>query len=69
MITTTYFIVTVLVEYCRGPGNLGDETSAICMAVVRSSAISKLYQSNSLMLTMYTVLVDYILGLIMFLVR
>lgn len=66
LIGLSYFVVTTMVEYCQGPGSI-DGTTSLCRSVLGSSSVMKLFQSNALILTLYAVNADYILGLIMFL--
>jgi hypothetical protein len=57
-----YLIVTVLVEYCDGPGS----ESPTCYSAMRSQHVAQLYQSNALILSLYSVILDFILGTLMF---
>jgi hypothetical protein len=58
-----YLIVTVLVEYCEGPGS----GTGLCHSVMTSVHAAKLYQSNALILSLYAVILDFIFGSILFL--
>jgi hypothetical protein len=56
-----YLIVTGLVESCEGPAS-----GSTCHAVQRSQFVAQLYQSNALMISLYSVILDFILGTLMF---
>jgi hypothetical protein len=61
-VSLLYLIVTVLVEYCDGPGS----ESPTCYSAMRSQHLAQLYQSNGLILSLYSVILDFILGTLMF---
>jgi hypothetical protein len=56
-----YLIVAVLVESCEGPAS-----GSTCYAAQRSQFLAQLYQSNALILTLFSVILDFILGTLMF---
>jgi hypothetical protein len=54
----------MFVEFCEGPGSGID--SPACDSAMSSQHVAKLYQSNALMLSLYAVILDFILGTLMF---
>jgi hypothetical protein len=72
-VSILYLIVTLLVEYCAGPGK--DLMSPTCEYALNSSSVYLLYQSSEksfsnyldgLILSLYVLILDFILGSILF---
>jgi hypothetical protein len=59
-----YLIVTVMIEFCDVPGS--STPSPACFSAMRSQHVSQLYQSNALMISLYSVILDFILGTLLY---
>ncbi|KAL3898141.1 MAG: hypothetical protein SGCHY_002939 [Lobulomycetales sp.] len=61
LICFSYLSVTLTMEYCSGPGY---GNGGICDSATESRSLSDLYQSGALILSLYGVISDFVLGLI-----
>ncbi|KAL3895396.1 MAG: hypothetical protein SGCHY_004724, partial [Lobulomycetales sp.] len=61
LICFSYLSITLTVEYCNVPGYA---SGSICDSVSASRSLLDLYQANALILSIYGLIIDFVLGII-----